>query len=397
MISILYSHQLRALPFAAGNFVPGAANYSYNIVADRLRTALRYAGLSVHDVDFPGVYTTELAINNLKQRIAPQDRFCHMAVKPLDHIELMRGVPNVIYYAWEFDRLTAQRTNNDPRTNQLLLLRQFDKIMVPCTFQHDVFQTSGLTQTVVVPIPVPIGNDSDALTSALKLNAFDFRNRENILLDMHSLNQLYKGRIFLSVFNPLDPRKNFRNILMAAASIDTHAVFIFKFTLDPNKTSTAWIIKRFGIDGVRVGKALIYFIPSYISEHDMHRLMQTANFALSASTAEGQNLPLLEGMAHGQIPVAPRHTAMLDYIDSDTSCVIASRPVKAPARTSYLGEADLRMHISNSEDISSAINNALSLSDTAVGFRSKACQSLVSRRYSTEAVAYSIRSLFGSM
>jgi len=405
MISILYSHRLRALPFVDGDFVPGEANYSYSIVARRLYSALIHSGLPVHTVDFPGIYTTKLAVNRLRQRLAPNHQLFHMAVKPLDHIELMSGVPNVVHYAWEFDRITAQRTNRDPRTNQLSLLRQFDNIFVPCTFQRAVFRAAGLTKTVVVPTPIPVSdandrqkeNGVDGVARALKLAAFDFCARTNVLLDIGDLANSHKGRIFLIVLNPFDRRKNFRNLLCAAASVQTEATFLFKITLNASRDTIGTIISHFNIQSVKAKKARIYFIPSYIADDDMNRLMRVATFALSASSGEGQNLPLLEGMAHGQIPVAPRHTAMLDYVRSDIGCVVASHPVNAPPRSSYLGEAALRAYVSGQEDISLALADALNLSATDIEARSRACRTLVADQYSIEAVSQSLRSAFGSM
>jgi glycosyltransferase involved in cell wall biosynthesis len=157
------------------------------------------------------------------------------------------------------------------------------------------------------------------------------------------------------------------------------------------------MISHFDIQRVEVGNARIYLIPSYIEDDDMSRLMRAATFALSASNGEGQNLPLLEGMAHGQIPVAPRHTAMLDYVRSDIGCVVASHPVSAPPQSSYLGDAALRAHISAQEDISLALAEALNLSDADIEARSRACRALVASQYSVESVAQSLRSAFGSM
>jgi glycosyltransferase involved in cell wall biosynthesis len=397
MKTILFSHRLRASPFQSKVPAHGAANYSYGIVAERLRNCLGSSGLAVHDLDFPGLYTTRLAIDNLRHRLAPNGRLCHIAVKPLDHVEIVPGIPNILHNAWEFDRITAARVNSDPHSNQIAMLGHFERILVPCTFQQQVFARAGLKQAVVIPTPVPLLDADNTCKSDVELAAFDFGAQCNIDLNLNSLAKSHGDRIFLVILNPFDPRKNFLNLLKAAYSAPEEMVTLFKLTIDNTFQTLSSVLKRFPIKRNSNSKSKVYMIPNKVSSQQLQQLQQLSNFILSASTGEGQNLPLLEAMACGAVAVAPRHTAMLDYINPETACIIPSEVVRAPAHSSYLGDVDLRAHMSDDQNIASAIAKALSLNKEDIQRMSNAGKSLVESRYSERAVASALTNVLGSI
>jgi hypothetical protein len=71
--------------------------------------------------------------------------------------------------------------------------------------------------------------------------------------------------------------------------------------------------------------------------------------------AEGQNPPLQEAMACGVVPIAPRHTAMLDYICEDNAIIVRSQrhPIDRPDTT--MGpEWDAGWHVCRSGDVAPA-------------------------------------------
>ena len=71
----------------------------------------------------------------------------------------------------------------------------------------------------------------------------------------------------------------------------------------------------------------IVFFNDFLDDEALSAMYSVADFYLCTSVAEGQNLPLLEAMAHGVIPVTPRHSAMLDYIDDGHAIIIPHRRV----------------------------------------------------------------------
>ena len=50
--------------------------------------------------------------------------------------------------------------------------------------------------------------------------------------------------------------------------------------------------------------------------------MQATRYVVNTSYGEGQCLPLMEFMSCGKPAVAPRTTAMIDYIDADNSFIV---------------------------------------------------------------------------
>jgi glycosyltransferase involved in cell wall biosynthesis len=66
----------------------------------------------------------------------------------------------------------------------------------------------------------------------------------------------------------------------------------------------------------------IVFFNDFLSEIELSSLYCIADHYLCTSLCEGQNLPLLEAMAHGVVPVTTANTAMSDYINSENAVVI---------------------------------------------------------------------------
>jgi glycosyltransferase involved in cell wall biosynthesis len=64
------------------------------------------------------------------------------------------------------------------------------------------------------------------------------------------------------------------------------------------------------------------FLNDFLTEPELSSLYCIADHYLCASLCEGQNLPLLEAMAHGVVPVTTANTAMSDYINTENAVVI---------------------------------------------------------------------------
>jgi glycosyltransferase involved in cell wall biosynthesis len=68
----------------------------------------------------------------------------------------------------------------------------------------------------------------------------------------------------------------------------------------------------------------VVVITDYLSDSQMNDLYRASTYYLNTSHAEGACLPLQEALAAGRPVIAPRHTAMLDYIDDRVAFVAAS-------------------------------------------------------------------------
>ncbi len=133
------------------------------------------------------------------------------------------------------------------------------------------------------------------------------------------------GVVFTAVLSPKDGRKNWQDILTAFATA---------FRNDPEATL---VLKMIGSDTAfwwwefhDILKALPRFacrvvvISGFLDAANYAALIGATHFVVNASLAEGQCLPLVEFMSAGRPAIAPRHTAMLDYITQDNALVVAS-------------------------------------------------------------------------
>jgi len=60
----------------------------------------------------------------------------------------------------------------------------------------------------------------------------------------------------------------------------------------------------------------------FLEGADFERLIEATNFVVNASYGEGQCLPLMEFLSCGRPAVAPRNSAMLDYMDTEVGFVV---------------------------------------------------------------------------
>lgn len=133
------------------------------------------------------------------------------------------------------------------------------------------------------------------------------------------------GVIFTALFNPYDGRKNWADMLTAfcAAFRDVpDATLVFKLGhheyLSAMHDMLIWMARmpRF--------QCRIVLLHGYLDGDDFEALVKASAYAVNASHGEGQCLPLMEFLSCGKPAVAPRHSAMLDYIDEQVAFVVDS-------------------------------------------------------------------------
>ena len=131
-----------------------------------------------------------------------------------------------------------------------------------------------------------------------------------------------EGIIYLAVLNPYDLRKNWRDMVTAFCTA-------FRDTDDATlliKISTEFIT-RFSDELVEHLRRLQRFscrvvvLKAHLDGELYDQLMISATYYVNTSFGEGQCLPLGEALAAGTPAIAPRITAMEDYID-ESCCFI---------------------------------------------------------------------------
>ena len=138
-------------------------------------------------------------------------------------------------------------------------------------------------------------------------------------------NILLEGIIYTSVFNPVDGRKAWYDIVTAfciAFRDREDAILLLKMThTDPDSY-------RHNLNHVlhqlSPFKCRVVAFNGYLETEGFADLIKSTSFYVNASHCEGLCLPLLEFMSAGIPAIAPDHTAMADYIQHENALVISS-------------------------------------------------------------------------
>lgn len=133
------------------------------------------------------------------------------------------------------------------------------------------------------------------------------------------------GVVFTAVFNPYDGRKNWTDMLTAfcTAFRDVEdAVLLFKLTHQEYRSAMESMLECMG--RLPPFRCRVILLHGYLDDADYHALLAATAFVVNASHGEGQCLPLMEYLACGKPAIAPRNSAMLDYMDEEVGFVVNS-------------------------------------------------------------------------
>ncbi|WP_373386672.1 glycosyltransferase [Pseudomonas alcaligenes] len=134
-----------------------------------------------------------------------------------------------------------------------------------------------------------------------------------------------RGAVFTALFNPYDGRKNWIDMLTAfcAAFRDNpEATLVFK--LGHHDYRAALNSMLMCIARLPRFRCRVLVVHGFLEKAEFDRLIEASTFVVNASHGEGQCLPLMELMSCGKPAIAPRNSAMLDYIDEDVAFVVHS-------------------------------------------------------------------------
>jgi glycosyltransferase involved in cell wall biosynthesis len=133
------------------------------------------------------------------------------------------------------------------------------------------------------------------------------------------------GVVYTSVFNPIDGRKNFNDLLggfiWAFRDVED-ATLILKIThFDPVRAMLPLLA-----DLAKHGRfrCRVLLVHGMLPDDEYRDLMRLTSYAVNTSTNEGQCLPLMEFMSAGRPAVAPLHSAMLDYVTPENTFIVHS-------------------------------------------------------------------------
>ena len=143
--------------------------------------------------------------------------------------------------------------------------------------------------------------------------------------DAPQISVALRGIVYASVFNPMDGRKNWQDLMTG---------FCYAFRDQPNATLVMKMVHRhpeaFTVLLDILTRALAPFqcrviaLQGWMEDDEYDSLIAAADFYVNVSTGEGQCVPMMEFMAAGRPVVAPDHTAMADYVTETNGFVLRS-------------------------------------------------------------------------
>lgn len=315
----------------------GRAHYSWNIVASAYQRGLASAGFQVQEVVRPEIYQAQEAAHQLF--LTPDE--VHLAVKPIEELRPMRFVRNFFVCGWEFPEFSDRAFSSNPFLNQLRVLRAADTVLCWTDFTAQNLRRCGLQQ--VATLPPPVERAPATQVPAAVCLALDTRcapGSEPVLTLTDFLHDQRDGVRFVSVLNPWDYRKEFGRMVRefaAAAEKDERLSLVVKLVVDNVGTTVGNVneILRTHYDlDCRCDR--VVFTAETMSAGELAALYERSHFYLSAASAEGMNLPVIESMLRGVVPVCTWNSAMSTYLDDSCSLEVECG---APVRLEGKGHA----------------------------------------------------------
>jgi glycosyltransferase involved in cell wall biosynthesis len=139
------------------------------------------------------------------------------------------------------------------------------------------------------------------------------------------------GVVFTSVFNPLDRRKNWEDLLSAwyltLAGRDD-ATLVLKLVGDDPSGIDEVLARCESFDQGGPGRVIL--LTGFLSEQQMFDLARATTWYVTPTRAEGACLPLMQWLAAGRPAVATCHTAIQDYFSPHEGLVVESHPEPCP-------------------------------------------------------------------
>ena len=403
----------------------GKEHYSYGFVANRFKKAFERTGLPVEYVGSPHALKHPYAVRAVFG-VDPSE-IVHLAFRSTANLRPLAGAHNICHFAWEFSVLKDVTAATEPITlNQVHMLGLMDEIWVPSRYTRDVLVSYGLKNVAIVPTPMCDAELPARMTSQA---AFDLlgsvpvvpliwstgqppkENLANMGMALRSLRKLpvlaakqegRSGRVFLTVCNPHDLRKNLFSMIegFQLATGDSAAdLFIIKCIV-PNIDVFSRSALFYGLGRQFRGPGAfqderIVFVVDYLSQAEMTALYSLADFYVCASHCEGFNMPLLEAMALGMVPITTTNTAMADYIDPTVAVIIDEKiyPSPVPEMAADSTGRTYPLSVASRFDVARAIRKAAGLSQAEWLRISNAARHRVHQQYSEKQIMQAIRDL----
>lgn len=392
----------------------GQADYSYSFAMRGFVDAL-----DEMEADYT-VITNPEYISDIRERSNAEVNL-HLSFYPPERVRLLKGAYNVNCFAWEFDRLRlpSEVLGFHAFADQATMLSVPDEVWVPSEHGAEAVRQSGVdTSVTMVSAPVlhnltrkprasrPSANDLSRLARGLQdvawqplavlpriqpqMNEGAVGRESNVTAILSRADEDRAPVVFVSVFNAHDFRKQIGPMIEGFLKFAAHrpeALLLLKMTTPDTANSINDIVLKEQI--MDVGRMIppmiserVWITKQVLTRDELNRLFDMAAYYLCTSYAEGQNLPLIEAMGRGIVPLSVDHTAMESYISEETAVVVPSEKRPFDKRlTARYGLFGLETHFVTPGIVAEALNRAVDLPDEDYTARSAAGHALVRERF----------------
>lgn len=335
MIIIIYSETYKGMVEKR----LGESEYSYYFVLKEFRPVLERLGIVV------AVGDPAHEVDALYRSAAAHGESCiFLSFAPPHQTLIDLECPTVPIFAWEFDTLPSDVWDDDPRNDWRTTFARLGRAITHSNFTVKTVKQAMGQNFPIVSIPAPVwdrfdqlhqkipprpvcsGVDVAVVGTVVDTAAPDFEPALRRLPEPAGSARLHlDGVIYASVFNPQDGRKNWHDMLCAfclALGDRADATLIFKLTHHDRAKAFDHMLET--IYRLAPFKCRVVLIQGYLDDADYEKLVGATSFIVNASAGEGQCLPLMEFMSAGKPSVAPRNTALTDYLNDDNSFPVES-------------------------------------------------------------------------
>ncbi|MGE7965081.1 glycosyltransferase [Pseudomonas sp. NPDC089918] len=326
----------------------GRSEYSYYFVLKEYRPVLERLGRVV-EVSDPQTEVDALYLDCLSRG----EDCVFLSFSPPHRTPVHFACPTLAVFAWEFSTIPNEPFAGEPRNDWRTVLRASGAAITHSSYTVNAVREAMGADYPIVAVPAPVWDRFAARGAQLQRQPKACQVRlkiKGLLADSRQLDLrafgpahlragkgidfqapageqelVLDGVIYTSVFNPCDGRKNWEDMLSAFCVTFREvedATLVLKLTHhDAEEALTDILHHLYKNQSYRCRIVLIY---GYLADADYERLVQATSYVVNTSYGEGQCLPLMEFMSCGKPAVAPRTTAMIDYLDADNAFLIDS-------------------------------------------------------------------------
>jgi glycosyltransferase involved in cell wall biosynthesis len=329
----------------------GAPEYSYYFVLAAFRPMLEQYGLVIPVTDPAN------EVDRIARNAAAHGEACLFLTFSPPHCSFVATeCPTIPIFAWEFDTLPTETWDSDPRHDWRRVLGEAGTAITHSAFAVSAVRAAMGADYPIISLPAPVWDRYESLyrpgheqanapetTLHVRGRIFDSREMDlSIHLPeyrrVHGIAPLpplagreapheltLGGVVYTSVFCPMDGRKNWFDMICGfciALRDRPDATLVLKLT--HQKCDNAIINMLEDLAKLSPFACRVVIIDGFLSDDCYGKLAALSTYTVNTSHGEGQCLPLMEYMSAGKPAIAPRHTAMLDYLDAQNGFLIAS-------------------------------------------------------------------------